>query len=183
MYRQPEKLMAAIEKVTPFLVESIIAGANTSGNPRAVITMHRGSDCFMSAKQWDLFYWPGYNKILKSLLEEGITPVLFLEGNITSRLEYFADLPRGKVLALLDSTDMFKAKEILGDTMCISGMMPVSLLQMGTPDEVRAYARKLIDVCGKHGGFIMGPRSAMDEANPSLVKVWFEYTKEYGVYR
>ena len=29
----------------------------------------------------------------------------------------------------------------------------------------------------------MGPKSAMDEANPELVKIWFEFTKEYGVYR
>jgi hypothetical protein len=183
MYRRPDKLQVAIEKITPFLVESVIDGANNTGNPRAMITMHRGSDCFMSKKQWDTFYWPGYKKILVALLNEGITPVLFLEGNVTSRLEYFADLPRGRVLALLDSTDMFKAKEILGNKVCISGMMPVSLLQMGTPDEVKAYAKKLIDVCGKDGGFIMGPRSVMDEANPALVKVWFDYTKEYGVYK
>ena len=32
------------------------------------------------------------------------------------------------------------------------------------------------------GGYIMGPKSAMDECNPELVKVWFDFTKEYGVY-
>jgi hypothetical protein len=183
MYRQPDKLLEAIEKVTPFLIESIISGANASENPRAMITMHRGADGFMSAKQWDTFYWPGYKKILTALLDEGLTPVLFLEGNVTSRLEYFADLPKGKVLGLFDSTDIFKAKEILGNTMCLSGMMPVSLLQMGTPEEVKAYARRLIDVCGKNGGFIMGPRSVLDEADPALVRVWFDYTKEYGIYK
>ena len=66
--------------------------------------------------------------------------------------------------------------------MCISGMMPLSLLQVGTPDSVRAYAKKLIDVAGKGSGFVMGPRSIMDEANPGLVKVWVEFAKEYGVY-
>jgi len=29
---------------------------------------------------------------------------------------------------------------------------------------------------------MMGPSSVMDEANPELVKVWFDFTKEYGVY-
>lgn len=29
----------------------------------------------------------------------------------------------------------------------------------------------------------MGPRSAMDECEPDLVKVWAAFTKEYGVYR
>ncbi len=36
---------------------------------------------------------------------------------------------------------------------------------------------------GKDGGFIMGPKTTMDEANPELVKLWFDFTKEYGIYR
>ena len=98
------------------------------------------------------------------------------------RLKYLAELPKGKILGLFDATDIYKAKEALGDVMCISGMMPLSLLQVGTPDSVREYAKKLIDVVGKGGGFIMGPRSIMDEANVELVKIWVEFTKEYGVY-
>jgi hypothetical protein len=183
MYRQPDKLLEAIEKITPFQIESVISGANKSDNPRAMLTMHRGADSFMSASQWETFYWPGYKKIVMAIIDEGLTPLLFLEGNVTSRLQYFAEFPKGKILGLFDSTDIFKAKEILGNTMCLSGMMPLSLLQTGTPDEVKAYARKLIDVCGKGGGFIMGPRSVMDEANPALVKIWFDYTKEYGAYQ
>ena len=66
--------------------------------------------------------------------------------------------------------------------MCMSGFMPLFLLQNGTEDDVKTEAKRLIDVLGKDGGFIMGPRSAMDEANPRLVKVWFDFTKEYGVY-
>ena len=94
-----------------------------------------------------------------------------------------ADLPKGKILGFFDSTDIYKAKEIIGKTMCMSGFMPLSLLQTGTPEKVKDYAKKLIDVVGKDGGFIMGPKSAMDEANPELVKVWFDFTKDYGVYR
>jgi hypothetical protein len=61
-------------------------------------------------------------------------------------------------------------------------MMPVSLLQVGTPDKVKDYTRKLIDVVGRDGGFIMGPRSVMDNADPELVKVWADFTKAYGDY-
>ena len=76
-----------------------------------------------------------------------------------------------------------KAKEILGGTMCISGMMPLSLLQTGSPDSIKDYAKKLIDVVGKGGGFIMGRRSALDECDPERVKLWVKFTKEYGIYR
>ena len=68
------------------------------------------------------------------------------------------------------------------DTMCISGIMPLSLLQTGSPDSIKDYAKKLVDVVGKEGGCIMGPRSAMDKCDPECVKLWVDFTKEYGVY-
>ena len=119
----------------------------------------------------------------RALIDEGLTPCPFFEGDYTSRLEYLAELPKGKILGLFDSTDPLQAKEILGNTMCISGMMPLSLLQTGTPESIREYAKKLIDIVGKGGGYIMGPRSAMDECDPERVKVWVNFTKEYGVYQ
>jgi uroporphyrinogen-III decarboxylase len=137
----------------------------------------------MSLEQFEVFYWPSLKKLILTFIDEGLIPCPFFEGIHTQRLEYYADLPKGKVLGFFDSTDIYKAKEILGRTMCMSGFMPLSLLQTGTPEEVKAYAGKLIDIVGKDGGFIMGPKSAMDEANPELVKVWFDFTKEYGLYQ
>jgi uroporphyrinogen-III decarboxylase len=183
MYRRPDKLLEAIDKILAYLVKTLVASADASGNPRAMLGMHRGSDGFLSKQQWETFYWPGYKKLALALIEEGISPVFFLEGNVTSRLEYFTELPKGWAMGIFDTTDIYQAKKVLGNTMCISGMMPVSLLQVGTPDEVKAYARKLIDVVGKDGGFIMGPRSVLDEVNPDLVKVWADFTRDYGRYQ
>jgi hypothetical protein len=45
------------------------------------------------------------------------------------------------------------------------------------------YTRKLIDIVGKGGGFIMSSRTALDDANPVLVKLWADITREYGIYR
>jgi uroporphyrinogen-III decarboxylase len=66
--------------------------------------------------------------------------------------------------------------------MCIAGDMPVSLLQSGTPEQVKAYTKKLIDEVGKGGGYIMTSNTALDDTRPDLVKVWMDYSKEYGVY-
>jgi|WetSurSiteA1Bulk_404760.scaffolds.fasta_scaffold17652_2 hypothetical protein len=183
MYRQPDKLLRLIDVLTPMNINSALALAEASGNPAVFIPLHRGAHGFMSLKQFETFYWPSLKRLILALIDRGITPCPFFEGDYTSRLEYLAELPKGKILGLFDSTDIYKAKEALGNTMCISGMMPLSLLQLGTPDTVRAYAKRLIDVVGKDGGFVMGPRSAMDECNPELVKVWVNFTKEYGVYR
>ncbi|MEJ2726653.1 MAG: uroporphyrinogen decarboxylase family protein [Deltaproteobacteria bacterium] len=183
MYRCPDKLLAAIDKVTPLMIDLAVAQTEASGCPGVFIPLHKGSDGFMSLKQYETFYWPSLKKLMLAFIDKRLTPCPFFEGIHTQRWEYMADLPKGKILGFFDSTDIYKAKEIIGKTMCMSGFMPLSLLQTGTPEKVKDYAKKLIDVVGKDGGFIMGPKSAMDEANPELVKVWFDFTKDYGVYR
>ena len=47
---------------------------------------------------------------------------------------------------------------------------------------MKAYCKKLIDVCGKGGGFIMDAATGLDDAKPENVRAMFEFTKEYGVY-
>ena len=137
----------------------------------------------MSLKHFETFYWPSLKKLMLALIDKGLIPCPFFEGDYTSRLEYLTELPKGKVIGQFDTTDPVKAKEIVGDTMCIAGMMPLSLLQMGTPDSIKKYTKTLIDVVGKGGGFIMGPRAFMDECDPERVKIWVDYTKQYGVYK
>jgi uroporphyrinogen-III decarboxylase len=183
MYRCPEKLLSAMESITPLVINSAITACRMTGNPSVFIALHRGADGFMSIEQFETFYWPGLKKLLLALIDAGLTPCPFFEGDYTTRLEYLAQLPKGKILGFFDRTDIFKAKEIIGQTMAMSGFMPVSLLQTGTPEVVKDHAKKLIDVLGKDGGYIMGPSSAMDEAKPELVKVWFDFTKTYGKYR
>jgi uroporphyrinogen-III decarboxylase len=77
---------------------------------------------------------------------------------------------------------MVKAKEILGDTVCIRGNVPLSILVAGTTENVRAYCKKLIDTVGKGGGYIMDAATGLDDVKPENVKAMFEFTKEYGVY-
>jgi uroporphyrinogen-III decarboxylase len=118
-----------------------------------------------------------------AVVDAGLTPVIHFQGCFDTRLEYFAEFPRGKIIGLFDRTDIFKAKEILGDTMCIAGNMPLSLLRAGTPGEIEHYAKKLIDIVGKDGGFIMSSNTVLDDADPERVKLWIEATRAHGVYR
>ena len=182
MYRHPDKLLAAQEKVLPMLIQLAIGGCQASGNPRVFIALHRGADGFMSLEQFETFYWPGLKTLVLALVEAGLTPCLFLEGHYDQRLKYLRELPKGKVMGLFDRTDLFEAKKVVGDVMCIAGNMPLSLLQTGTPEQVRAYTKKLIEVVGKDGGYIMTSNTVMDEAKPELVRVWADATREYGVY-
>jgi hypothetical protein len=184
MYRQPDKLLEVMEKVSPVMLRNAVFGSKMSGNPRVLVPLHRGSDGFMSLKQFETFYWPGLKRLILDLIDEGLTPIVIWEGKWTEpRLEYLAELPKGKILGLFQDTDLFKAKEIMGNTMCIAGNIHGAMFQTGTPEEIKDYSRKLIDIVGKDGGFIMAAGGVMDEAKSELVKVWLDFTKEYGVYR
>jgi uroporphyrinogen-III decarboxylase len=106
-------------------------------------------------------------------------PVPFVEGQFDSRIEYFLELPKGKFAVLLDQSDIFRAKEILKDHACIMGNIQPSLLQLGTPDDVEEYCKKMIKVVGKGGGFILSHGSSLDEARPENVKAMLDSVKNY----
>lgn len=182
MYRRPQKVLAACEKLLPMMIEMAVNGAKASGNPRIFIPIHKGIDGFMSADQFDRFFWPTLKELMLALIKEGLVPCPLWEGNCTSRLETIKDIPAGKAIYAFESTDIFKAKAVLGDRICIRGNVPLSILATGTPDDVRTYCKKLIDIVGKDGGYIMDSSGGMDDAKPENVKAMIEFTREYGVY-
>jgi uroporphyrinogen-III decarboxylase len=182
MYRCPDKLLQAIDMMCRIQVDRIAQAPQAAAFSPVFMPLHRGAHGFMSLKQFETFYWPSLMKVNLALIEKGYTPDLFFEGNYTSRLEYIAQLPKGKAIARFDVCDMKRAKEILGKTVCIAGNMPVSVLQVGTADDVKKIVKELIDTVGKDGGYIMAPASALDEVNPENMKTWIDFTKEYGKY-
>ncbi len=183
LHRHPEKLLAAEEKVLRFQLEHAIAFYRATGLTTAFIPLHRGSDGFMSLAQFEKFYWPQLKAMMIGLVEAGIRPFAFYEGIWDQRLKYLAELPKGKTAGLFQFSDIAQVKEILGDTMCILGGMRNSLLQAGTAEQVRAEAKRLCEVVGKGGGFIMTTGiGEMEGCKPDLVKEWVDATKEYGVY-
>jgi hypothetical protein len=182
MYRCPDKLLRAVHMMTRITLERIAQWPVATEFLPIFMPLHRGAYGFMSLKQFEKFYWPTLKQVCEAMIARGYTPDLFFEGDYTSRLEYIAELPKGKAIARFDVCDLAKAKQILGGKVCIAGNMPVSVLQVGTPDDVKKIAKQLIDTAGKDGGYIMAPASALDEVNPDNMKVWIEVTKEYGKY-
>ena len=81
-----------------------------------------------------------------------------------------------------DQTDMSKAKEILGDTACISGNVPTSLMCTGAPKDVKEYCRTLIQVCGKGGGFILTGGASVDRGDPANFRAMIDAVMDYGMY-
>ena len=184
MYRLPDKLLESMEKLIPFILQGALAPAQSTGVPFIFMPMHKGLDGFMSSDQFKTFFWPTLKRVILSLIRKGLIPLVLWEGDCTSRLETIKDIPKGKAIYWFERTDIFKAKEILGDTVCIRGNVPAPLLCVGSPADVEGYCKRLIDVVGKGGGFILdGAIGIPDEARPENVKAMADTTREYGVYR
>lgn len=182
MRRRPEKLHDALEVATQIFIE-YGSGAAGAPLPFCWVWVHKATRNFMSDAQFKEFYWPYLRKGLLALVEKGVIPVIYWEADFESRLEHIVDVPPGKIVYHLSNTNFEKAKAVLGGTTCLMGNVPNVMLLSGTPDDVRAYCKKLIDVVGKDGGFIMDSAVMLDEAKPENLKAMIDFTKEYGVYR
>lgn len=182
LFRQPDKVLEACEFIFKKTLEMPVPPPNEYGNLRYFMTVTRGSDDFLSKKQFETFYLPTFKKLLNAFIAKGIVPCIFFEGNCNSRMEYLLDFPKGSMLVRLDNTDINLAHDILKSHMCIEGGIPSSLLQMGSVQDVKDCCKKLIDTVGRDGGYIVGPRTATDQAKPENLKAMIDFTKEYGRY-
>ena len=183
MYRQPEKLLEAIDAITEITIDSLLSRASDHRRTTIGFPLHKGADGFMSAKQFETFYWPSLRKVCLALIDEGIIPSLFAEGSYMTRLETVNEFPKGAVSWRFDQTDMATAKKVLGDKCCIAGNVPTSLISTGTAQEVKEYCRKLIEACAPGGGYILSAGSSVTRAPAENLRAMTEAAKEYGVYR
>jgi len=183
MYRQPDMVLKALERITPLYIKQGVGMATFSGNPIVFIPLHKGADGFMSDEQFKKFYWPTLKGLILGLAAEGCVPFLFCEGSYNTRLEYLTELPKASCFWVFDRTDMVRAKKALGKTLCIGGNIPAGMILTGTAEQVKAYCKNLIDVVGKGGGYIMAFGTSMDEGKPDTIHAMIDFTKEYGVYK
>lgn len=179
LFRNKDKLLNLMDRLAVLIPRAGISAVKAAGGNMMFIPLHWGLDGFMSPKQFTTFFWPQFQKVLLTLTEAGIYPHVLWEGDCTSRLDVIKDVPPGKCVYFFERTDMFKAKEALRGTVCIRGNVPASMLIAGTTDEVREYCKKLFDVVGDGGGFILDAGVGIpDEANPQNVKAMYQFAKD-----
>ncbi|MDP2726449.1 MAG: uroporphyrinogen decarboxylase family protein, partial [Dehalococcoidia bacterium] len=182
LFRRPEKVLKAIELMTPIIAETGRRGAQGSGAMGVWLGGLRSNSSFLSPKQFEKFVLPSLVTIVHSLAEAGLLVYLHFDQDWTANLPYLKELPKGKcILATDGTTDMVRAKEILGDHMCLMGDVPSTLLSIGTPLEVEQYCRERIEVVGAGGGYILSSGCELPiDAKPENVKAMLESVEKYG---
>ncbi len=184
LYDHPEKIKAAGRIWAKYIVQGAIKMAKFVGVNRMFIGLARCSPSMISPKHFEEFALPEVDHMVNILIGEGITPVFHMDTNWTRSLELFRRFPAKKCIMELDGdTDIFKAKEIVGDRMCIMGDVPAYLLAFKEKDDVMAYCKRLIDEVGKGGGFILSTGCSIPaNAKPENVRALFEAADKWGWY-
>jgi len=181
MYRRKDSLIAAMDKAGVFILRQALAAGARSPSKFVFIPIHWAFDGFMSLTQFKTFFWPSLRKLLMGLIDGGLVPMVLWEGDCTSRLEVIADIPRGKAVYWFERTDLVLAKQVLGSIVCLRGNVPASTMTTGTPEQVDACCRGLIEKVGKGGGFILdGGIGIPDEAKTENVRALFEAARKYS---
>ena len=146
----------AIKVATPDIVSMAKIPLRLTGGKRVCIYPMRSSASFISPMMFERFVLPSLKQMVDTFQKSRIVSVLHCDGNWTPMLPYLRQLPRASCVVELDGmTDIFKAKEILGEWLCLKGDVSATLLTQGEPDQVTEYCQNLIKNIGSDGGFIL----------------------------
>ena len=151
--RMPDKVLAAIKASMPDIIANAKKDLENSPIKRIGTASSRSSATFISNKQFEKFVLPTWLEFVWAMADAGADIIFHCDCDWTRFMPYFKEFPAKRCLLQLDgATDIFKAREILGDHMALHGDVPAPLLTLATPEEVYAYCKKLIDQIGKEGG-------------------------------
>ncbi|UCD83240.1 MAG: hypothetical protein JSU92_07900 [Deltaproteobacteria bacterium] len=181
LFQRPEKIREAAMKLSPSFADWSIRIARYTRIPRVQCYCHRTSNNFISPRQFEELAFPSMEEIVCRIIDAGITPILHCDGDWMKNLKVLRRLPAKKIILQLDGlTDIFRAKDEIGDHMCLFGDVPAEKLVMGSPQEVDEYCHRLITEVGRGGGFILAagceiPYNAKSENLRAMVQSVYKY--------
>ncbi|MEL4105583.1 uroporphyrinogen decarboxylase family protein [Oscillospiraceae bacterium WX1] len=183
------RVPAKVKKVCEALAPVLLAVGKMTGDLSYQLTGSRRVFCpvwynsFLSKREFKEFHWPYLKWIVEELIKDDYTPLLSLQGNHDHLLDTLLELPEGKAIAWMDRTNLTKAKEVIGNHMCIGGGCSPALLIGGTPEEVDARVKEILDEMKSCRGFIWTlPFNAIGPAKVENIVAMTEAVHKYGAY-
>ena len=181
LFEEPEKVLAAIDYFTVQALEGV-RGLKEKGVQYVFMPLHGGTDIMMSNADYEKFYWPSLYRVMEEIINLGMIPYVFCEGQYNTRLEILKQVPKGKCIYMFEQVDIANAKKILGDTACICGNIPTADLIYGKKQDIIDNTKKMLDICAPGGGFMMDCSIVIDHYKEENFDAWYETTLEYGKY-
>jgi hypothetical protein len=141
-------------------------------------------DGFMSPTQYHELYWRPFQKLLKHLIDHGVSPIIYTEGPYTSRIDYLRErlleLPSGSCIVHFEEGDFSDIKNKFEGIACISGGMSLYLLEWGKKQQVVDRVKYLVDNCAAGGGFLLNSSGSIENVKRENYEAMFETARCYG---
>jgi uroporphyrinogen decarboxylase len=156
LYDIPDQVAKACDAAVEPIIATMLQPLMMSHGKRVCIYPMRCSATFISPKMFEERALKHLVQMVEAFVSRGITPLIHCDANWTPMLKYFREMPQASCILELDQdTDIYRAKEVLGDWMCVRGNVSPTLLAFGDAAEVEAESERLIREVGHGGGFIL----------------------------
>lgn len=164
----------------------LAAIASTEGARYDLLELGGGSasSTVISPKIFDEFVAPYDRVLIDALHRAGQRVVYHTCGGMMPLLERIADMGPDAMEtftppALGGDTDLARAKERIGDRVCmIGGFDQHTYFQGCTPAETRAAVRRYFEAAGAGGGYILSPSDHFFDADVALLEAFGEEARD-----
>ncbi len=152
----PDKMDTVFAEIHRFNMNRYEALFQSPAKPYGVwVGGWRGTPETLNPAMFERFSWKFYRELVQLCVDYGVVPIMHLDSCWDNGLQRFKELPAKKAIMSLDGkTDIRKAKEVVGDRICIMGDVPAEMLAFGKPEDVYDYVSALIRDIGPVGYMI-----------------------------
>ncbi len=171
-----ELMRFSTEMELAYGLAQIEAGARIIGVGDAIASL-------ASPRHYAEFNLPYIVELIAGLRKAGAIVKYHACGRTAALLPLFAQL--GADILNLDSlVELAEARRILGDALVIKGNIdPSGVMLQGTPEEVRAAARRCMDDAGRNGRLILSPGCELPRDTPHAnLEALIDEARTYGRY-
>ncbi|MHC4241350.1 MAG: uroporphyrinogen decarboxylase family protein [Planctomycetota bacterium] len=182
MYKRPEPLQELLDIATDcqmiYGMALIHAGADI-----IMVSDPSSSGDLISRKHWEKWGFPSTERLVKVLKRTSVKIILHICGNTLDRMDTIAELDID-CFSVDEKVDLAKARERLGDKICIFGNVNTTDdICLGEPEMIEMQSRECIGKASRNGPFILAtgcitPMVAKSENIAAMVTA----ALKYGVY-
>jgi uroporphyrinogen-III decarboxylase len=181
LYYKPEIIERVLPIINREIIERLLKTVEETGGKSILIGEERCSGMYYPMEIFEKYWWPYTVEIVDAMWSKGVVTVFHLDTDFGKNLPHWKQLPKGSYVLQLDSTtDIFAAKEAMGNHAIFYGDVPPAMQAIGTPEDIEGYVKKLIDEVGYEGGYILGVGcNVVPNCKPENFRAMIETGKKY----
>jgi len=183
--RQPDKVKEMCEWLADGLTEAGKLLLKLINGNIVLYGCSRVSNTWISPKMFGELFWDTMKRQIWQLHKAGYFICFHLDNDWTKNIiEFFRELPKKCGFLHLDQANLIKLKDEIGDHLCLMGNLDPATTRLASPKDVEKKCKKLIEICGEGGGYILGNACELPiDAKIENIIAMKKAVEKYGWYK